>query len=121
MMQHILVVDDNDISRRVVSQMLRKNGYEVTCAESGAQALQFLEQQSFDLLILDIAMPEMDGLTLLQTVRTTPQVKQVPVVMLTASAHDEDAYQAREQGANAFLSKPASSQLLIHTVRTCLE
>lgn len=115
-MPTILVVDDYSVTLRVLSTQLRKGGYEVFTAASGNDALQQLEQHVFDLAIVDIAMPDMDGIMLLKKMRSEPQFQQLPIIMLTASVLDDDRLNALEAGATGFLTKPISSWELLDVV-----
>ncbi len=112
----ILVVDDYVVTQRVLGTQLRKGGYEVITASSGREALTQLAQHQFDLLIFDVAMPEMDGITLLETVRQDATNAHLPVIMLTASVLDEDRIRAQTAGATEFLTKPISSWDLLEVV-----
>jgi CheY-like chemotaxis protein len=113
----ILVVDDYVVTQRVLSTQLRKGGYEVTTAGSAQEALCFLAQRTFNLAIIDVAMPEMDGITLLEKVRKERGETTLPVIMLTASALDEDRIRAQAAGATDFLTKPISSWELLDVVQ----
>jgi CheY-like chemotaxis protein len=119
-MATILVVDDDAIGQRMLGYTLQKNGHQVVQAYNGRIALQRLAEQSFDLIITDLAMPEMDGPTLLQNVRADARFADVPVIMLTASGHDQDRLAARAAGVTDFLTKPASSRELMETVNKAL-
>ncbi len=112
----ILIVEDYPVMQRVLSLTLRNNGYEVLIAGNGLEAIALLEQSPVDLALVDIAMPEMDGLALLRHLREDPRFQSLPIIMLTASGQDDDRALALSIGANGFLSKPASSQQLIETV-----
>lgn len=112
----ILIVDDYVVTQRVLSTQLRKGGYEVTTAGSGQEALSYLAQRQFDLAIIDVAMPEMDGITLLQKLRQEHTALRLPVIMLTASVLDEDRIRAQAAGATDFLTKPISSWELLDVV-----
>lgn len=112
----ILVVDDYVVTQRVLSTQLRKGGYEVVTAGSGQEALSYLTQRRFDLAIIDVAMPEMDGITLLEKLRKERRETNLPVIMLTASALDEDRIRAEAAGATDFLTKPISSWELLDVV-----
>ncbi|MEZ4729880.1 MAG: response regulator [Caldilineaceae bacterium] len=112
----ILIVDDYVVTQRVLSTQLRKGGYEVTTAGSGQEALSYLIQRQFDLAIIDVAMPEMDGITLLQKLRQEHTALRLPVIMLTASVLDEDRIRAQAAGATDFLTKPISSWELLDVV-----
>jgi CheY-like chemotaxis protein len=113
----ILVVDDYPVTRRILGYTLRKHGYEVVSASDGEEALARLSEMPVDMAIVDIAMPGMDGISLLKLIRADPQLRDLPVVMLSASGQDQDRITAREEGANAFLSKPSSSHELLDSVR----
>jgi CheY-like chemotaxis protein len=112
----ILVVDDYVVTQRVLSTQLRKGGYEVVTAGSAAEALIYLTQQYFDLAIIDVAMPEMDGITLLEHLQNQHGKTELPIIMLTASVLDEDRDRARAAGAADFLTKPISSWELLEVV-----
>ncbi|MCB0062941.1 MAG: response regulator [Caldilineaceae bacterium] len=115
-MASILVVDDYVVTQRVLSAQLRKGGYEVTVAGSGYEALSCLTQQTFDLAIIDVAMPDMDGITLLEQIASSYRQLDMPIVMLTASVLDDDRDRARAAGAADFLTKPISSWELLAVV-----
>lgn len=119
-MATILVVDDNAVIRRITSVALRRAGHTPVAAESAAEALALLEETPVELALLDLAMPDVDGLTLLRQLRADPRFQRLPIIMLTASAHDEDRMIARAAGANDFLTKPASSAELLATVNRWL-
>lgn len=115
-MTTILIVDDNVISQRMLSFTLEKGGYDVITAVHGSDALDRLGACHCDLVIADLNMPVMDGLTLLQRVRANEQLAALPFVMLTASGQDGDRRTAQAAGADGFLTKPTSSRELIETV-----
>lgn len=119
-MANILVVDDYPITQRVLRTQLRKHGHKATTASSGKDALEELAEATFDMVILDIAMPDMDGITVLRTIRAAPETVMLPVVMLTASSLDKDRVEAYAAGATAFLTKPISSWDLKEAVDKCL-
>jgi len=122
-MNTILVVDDNPVNQRLLHHRLSSSGYQVLIAGNGVEALSILKtsaDQTIQLVILDIAMPEMDGLTLLGLMRSDERFRRLPVVMLTASGQDADRQAAEGQGANAFLTKPVSSWELTETVQRFL-
>ncbi|CAN5712451.1 N/A [soil metagenome] len=116
-MASVLVVDDYVVTLRILSTQLRKGGYEVVTAGNGKEALLQLAQRDFDLAIIDIAMPEMDGITLLEKLRTELGHLSLPIIMLTASALDEDRARAQLAGATDFLTKPISSWELLEIVQ----
>ena len=115
-MPSILIVDDYVVTLRVLSTQLRKGGYEVVTAGSGVEALTCLNERHFDLAILDVAMPDMDGITLLERLRCDTHYQKLPIIMLTASVLDEDRVRAQVAGATDFLTKPISSWELLNVV-----
>lgn len=115
-MARILIVEDYPVTQRVLSLTLRNNGHDVVIANHGVEALACLKQAGVDLALVDIAMPEMDGLTLLQRLRDDTRYQSLPVIMLTASGQDEDRQTALSIGADGFLTKPTSSRELIETI-----
>src|SRR5918992_135015 len=85
------------------------------------EALKRLERMSFDVIVLDINMPGVDGLTFLRNMRTTPKLESLPVIMLTASDDLDDELQAMTGGATSYIVKPAHRDILVQTVRTVLD
>lgn len=116
----ILVVDDSPVSRRLLSYALRSTGHTVVTASDGAEALSMLREAPADLVIADLAMPSMDGLTLLRSIRGAERLREVRVMMLTASGQDQDRLAAEAAGVNSFLTKPISSRDLIAVVERLL-
>lgn len=119
-MATILVVDDHIVLQRIVVHILNRHGHTTLVAFNGQEALNILEQTPTELVIADLAMPEMDGLTLLRHLRTSERWARLPVIMLTASAQEGHSEIARALGANEFLTKPTSSWQLIETVNRVL-
>ncbi len=116
MAKKILVVDDDDLVLIALTELLKPKGYEVMTTLSGPEALELLSQERFNLIILDIIMPEMSGLEVCRKVRDMENYQDVPIIMLTAKSADEDKQQGMDAGANLFLSKPISPQRLIQLV-----
>jgi len=108
----VLVVDDTDTNRDLLARRLRSLGYEVTLAANGVEAIERLVEATFDLVLLDVMMPEMDGFAVLERLRADPVLSRVPVVMI--SAVDEVASVARciELGAVDYLPKPFNPVVL---------
>jgi CheY-like chemotaxis protein len=119
-MATVVVADDNPVSRRILSHIILRMGHAVVSAENGREALERLDDSSPDLLILDLAMPEMDGLTALKLARTDERYKTLPIIMLTASGLDRDARAARAEGVSEFLTKPFRSQELVEMLERLL-
>lgn len=104
---HVLVAEDHPVNRKVVGLLLQSMGHQVSFAEDGQQALTQASQTDFDLVLMDIHMPVMDGLSSVRHIRALPGARgQVPIVALTADVMNDAAEQAMAAGMNAFLSKP---------------
>ncbi len=116
MAKTILVVDDDELVRVALNELLKPEGYEVHLAPGGAEALKKLDQNGYDLLMLDIIMPEMDGFELCRKIREREDYRDTPIVFLTAKSRDEDRELGIEAGANLFLSKPISPDKLLQIV-----
>lgn len=119
-MTKILIAEDNRVNLRLLTFTLNRSGHIVLPACHGQEALDRLAQADVDLLIADIDMPEMDGITLLREIRARQQYKDLPVLVLTASGEDADYEMARSAGANDVLTKPTSSWQLAETVNQML-
>jgi CheY-like chemotaxis protein len=119
-MQTILIVEDSTVNQRVLSFTLQRNGYEVLTAFNGIEALKCLDDHIINLVISDVAMPGMDGMELLRHIRADLRFHSLPVIMLTASGQDLDRVLAKEEGADAFLTKPISSNQILDVVTTVL-
>ena len=102
----ILLVDDSLSVRRVVSQTLKRNGYTVTTAADGQEALDLLSEHSFDAIITDLEMPRLNGFELTEEIRRRKSLSNLPVAMLTSRASDKHAQLAIELGVNEYLTKP---------------
>lgn len=119
-MATILIVDDNSTSRRMLSYTLQKQGHAALLAENGRIALEQLALHTVQLILSDIAMPEMDGLMLLRAVRADPRWARLPVIMITASGQDQDRVTMQTEGATGFLTKPIGSRELLEAVTQAL-
>ncbi len=117
----ILVVDDITKNLQVVGTVLRNQGYKVMAAASGAEALKCVRAQLPDLILLDLMMPEMDGLEVCRRLKADPATSQIPVVFLTASNEMEHLVQGFEVGAVDYVTKPFNPPELLARVRTHLE
>jgi DNA-binding NtrC family response regulator len=114
----ILVVDDNLDNRRILEVMLRRGGYAVRCAESGAEALKLYDESPFDVALLDLSMPQMDGITLLRHLRQ--RNGNVQAIVVTAYGSVERAVEAMKAGALDFLTKPVRSEVLLALIEKAL-
>jgi CheY-like chemotaxis protein len=116
MPKRILVVDDDEMVLMALNELLKPEGYEVHAVSSGEDALERVKQNEYDLLMLDIIMPEMNGFELCKKIREREALKETPIVFLTAKSREEDKEQGIEAGANLFLSKPISPDKLLEIV-----
>ncbi|MCB1893853.1 MAG: chemotaxis response regulator CheY [Zoogloeaceae bacterium] len=117
-----LVVDDFSTMRRIVRNLLKELGYtNVDEAEDGVAALQKLQSASFDFVVTDWNMPNMDGLTLLQTIRATAGLKHLPVLMVTAEAKKENIIAAAQAGASGYVVKPFTAGTLAEKLEKIFE
>ncbi|APB34528.1 sensory box histidine kinase/response regulator [Gloeomargarita lithophora Alchichica-D10] len=117
----LLVVDDHPTNRKVVRYQAVRWGLQVEEAASGAEALAKMHQQDYAVVLVDMNMPEMDGLTLGRQIKQDPQLAQVPLVMLTSSHLREEAKQALDIGFAAHLVKPVKASRLLDTIMNALE
>ncbi|RJQ21753.1 MAG: chemotaxis protein CheY [Nitrospiraceae bacterium] len=109
----ILVVDDFSTMRRIVKNLLRQLGYEnIEEAEDGAQAYSKLKTGGFGFVVSDWNMPNMDGLDLLKKVRSDPELKDLPILMVTAEAEKEKVITAIQAGVNNYVVKPFTGEIL---------
>ncbi|HRP95770.1 MAG TPA: chemotaxis response regulator CheY [Rhodocyclaceae bacterium] len=117
-----LVVDDFSTMRRIVRNLLKELGFtNVDEAEDGAVALQKLEAGGFDFVVTDWNMPNMDGLTLLQRIRQSPQLRHLPVLMVTAEAKKENIIAAAQAGASGYVVKPFTAATLAEKLQKVFE
>lgn len=117
-----LVVNDFSTMRRIVRNLLKELGYSnVDEAEDGAVALQKLKSAPYDFVVTDWNMPNMDGLTLLQSIRRTPQLKHLPVLMVTAEAKKENIIAAAQAGASGYVVKPFTAATLAEKLEKIFE
>ena len=116
----VLVVDDNDDSRRIVQAIVRSAGFEVMLARNGKEALEVVERSIPELIIMDVMMPEMDGVQALKTLRSSPRTSRIPVILLTAKAQDSDVMSGYRHGADYYITKPFTPKQLVYGIRLVL-
>jgi two-component system, cell cycle response regulator DivK len=116
----ILIVEDNADSRDILSYLLKQKGFAIMCAENGAEALNKLAAERPELIITDISMPVMDGVEMIKKLREVPELKPIPVLVISAfrSGIVRDAMQA---GANAAAAKPLEFENLFALINHLLE
>ena len=106
MAKKIMIVDDSPSVLAILDDMLVDLGYEVTTADNGQQGCQLLENNRYDLIITDLTMPVMDGITFVQTAKQMPNGKFVPIVMLSSEEDEAKIAEAKQVGISTFLRKP---------------
>lgn len=117
----ILVVDDNNHLRTMMSLLLKGEGYEVTEVAEGSETMMWVHESSFDLIVLDIMMPVLDGYTVLRYIRNTARNAQTPVVIVSARAQEADIEKGYGLGANAYITKPFEPDDLLTTIRDLVQ
>jgi two-component system, OmpR family, alkaline phosphatase synthesis response regulator PhoP len=120
MSKKIIVVDDEEDIVQMLRYNLQKEGYDVTTALNGAEALRLAQQQRFDLVLLDVMMPEIDGFEVCRRMRAMPAYGSTPIMFLTARAGEIDQILGLELGADDYIQKPISPRVLMARVKTVL-
>ncbi len=118
---HILVVDDNPDNRELLSRQLSRRGYQIVVAEHGREALEIMREQPFDLVLLDIMMPVMNGYEMLQHLKDDPALRHIPVIVISAADDLSSMVRGIQLGAEDYLSKPFNSVLLKARIEASLE
>src|SRR5688500_3023577 len=117
----ILVVDDDEANRDVLSRRVRSQGAEVDVASSGKEALEILSQQPFDVVLLDVMMPDMNGYEVLKEMKADTSLRDIPVVMISALNQVESTVRCIQLGAEDYLTKPFDPTLLRARLGACIE
>jgi CheY-like chemotaxis protein len=117
----LLIVDDNEINRDVLARRLGRQGYTTAAAENGRKALEMVRTQKFDLLLLDIMMPEMNGYEVLRHLKADPRLREIPVIMISALDAMESIVRCIKLGAEDYLPKPFDPVLLRARIGASLE
>jgi PAS domain S-box-containing protein len=112
----ILLADDNRVNQIVAAELLKKKGFQVDIASNGRQAVEKVKQNKYALVLMDIQMPEMDGIEAVQIIRKLPDVKDLPIVALTANDSEDDRKEYYAAGMNGVLGKPINPLLLYNTI-----
>ena len=116
----IMIVDDSRTIAWIVRETLERQGYAVRCAYSGEEALQWLDRKSPDLVILDVVMPNMDGLEVLAKIKGSPKTSLMPVIMLTSNSDHDDVLKGYRLGADYYIIKPFKQSELLHGIELVL-
>ncbi len=116
----ILVVDDDTLARELIRRMLQIKGWQVAEAADGLEALDHVARNRPDLLILDVMMPRMDGLTVCRRLRGDPESARLPIIMLSAKTQLDAVEAGLRAGADRYLGKPVAMNTLFETVETVM-
>ena len=117
----VLVVDDEPLTRNLLRLMLEPAGYRVAGAGDGIEALEKAKELNPDIMILDVMMPAMDGITVCKTIRDDQEIAGLPIIMLSGKVHREAVLEGLEAGANRYLAKPMSRTGLLQEMREVLD
>jgi two-component system, cell cycle response regulator DivK len=120
MMKHILVVEDQEDNRQILRDLLTNAGYEMAEAVNGEEALAEVAKQRPDLILMDIQLPVMDGYEATRRIRTSPDLKSVPIIAVTSYALAGDEGKALAAGCDAYVTKPFSPRQLLAKIREYL-
>lgn len=121
MSKKILIVDDEADVLEVVEMLLASEGFDIITAENGLKALEVLETEIPDLVLLDIMMPELDGVEACKRMRKIPEMKSVPIVMFSAKLSPVDKKESFNAGADGFITKPFNARGFISGIKTYLD
>ena len=118
--KNILIVEDEEDILKLIEFNLIKNGYNTTGVTSGEMALEKTKQDSFDLVLLDLMLPGIDGMEVCRQFKSDKATQGIPVIMLTAKGEEEDIIKGLESGADDYVTKPFSPKILLARVKTSL-
>jgi CheY-like chemotaxis protein len=118
--KYILAADDQEVMRAVLKRVLGLEGYRCDTVMNGRQAIRALSEQSYDLALLDVGMPEIDGLSVLQHIRATPELAGLPVIMVTGRVEAEMVERCRQLGVTHYLAKPYQISVLVERIHKLL-
>jgi len=119
-MSRILLVEDNEMNRDMLSRRLQRKGYEVTMAVDGRQGVDMARSGGYDLILMDMSLPEIDGWEATRQLRAAPETKTVPIIGLTAHAMAGDREKALEAGCNDYDTKPVELPRLLGKIEALL-
>ena len=121
MSKRILIVDDEEVIRKFLRIHLTKLGYEVTEAEDGEKAIEKIGGGKFDLIICDVMMPNKNGWEVVKEVKSTPDLSNIPIILLTAKNDDADMFKGYGLGANYYMTKPFTKDQLLYGLKLMFE
>jgi twitching motility two-component system response regulator PilH len=119
-MSTVLVVDDSPMLRQMVSDLLKKSGLAVVQAGDGIEAMEKIEADPPDLVVMDIVMPRMNGYELCRWIKNNPKTQNIPVIMCSTKNEEFDRYWGMKQGGDAYIAKPFHPEEMIQAVKQLL-
>ena len=120
MPKQVLIVEDNELNMKLFNDLLEANGYGTIQTRSGVEAVELARKHKPDLILMDIQLPEVSGLEVIQWIKGDEELKHIPVIAITAFAMKGDEEKIRQGGCEAYLSKPISVVKFLETVRIYL-
>ncbi len=117
----LLIVDDDKTTRKLLSLYLKGKGYEVVPAENGLDAIEKLGTESINLVVTDMNMPYMDGIELTKTLRADSNLKNIPIIMVTTEADDDEKKKAFEAGVDDYLVKPTNADAISESIKRIIK
>lgn len=114
--KRVLVVDDSPTDRQIVSTILQRQGYEVTTAVDGEEALAKIAAERPPLIVLDIVLPKMNGYQVLRQLKTAPETRDIKVILLSSKSQESDRFWGLKQGADDYIAKPYPDEALLAAV-----
>lgn len=121
MTKRILIAEDDLLLRELLKARLEDTGIEYQTASDGAEAMSMLDAGAFDMILLDLRLPRIDGLQVLQAIRANPRLRDTRVIVLTASRSDADIDEAERLGVDSYLSKPVDIDRLVDRIEMVLD
>ena len=118
--EKILAVDEEEDILELLRFNLSREGYQVSCAESGEEALRLARSRPIDLMVLDLMLPGLDGLDVTRKIKNDPKIKHIPIIMLTAKGEEADVVTGLELGASDYVTKPFSPRILVARIKAAL-
>ncbi|MCD6585798.1 MAG: response regulator [Desulfobacteraceae bacterium] len=116
-MQTVLVIEDNEDNMKLITFILEKNGYQTITAETGAQGIQMVISEKPDLILLDIQLPDMNGLDVLKAIRNSESNGGIPIIAVTSFAMSGDRERLLDAGCNGYIEKPINPETFIFEIR----
>ena len=116
----IMIVDDCNTTRKLLGHYLRSRGYSIVFAENGLDAIEKLAVQYINLIVTDLNMPYMDGIEFITTLRSDPELSEIPILMVTTENDDIERAKAISSGANGYMVKPVTADTIAEKIRLIL-